>query len=950
MKHIIGTLFLLCCALTAAAAGRSVRISGTPEKITKIAIVKANGKPVVAYAAKELQTFLEQAMGQKPAIVSAPAPGCFTVVLGDGEFARKAGLDVNKLPPEGFYLRRAGNVLFIAGRDSDTETPAKPGVNVFYPRATLTGVYDFLERFAGARFFFSGPFGTVVPARGALSLPPVIDVTEAPDMFFRRFSLYGRANEALYAKYNVQTLRRDLLPKLREPESRYPFGHGLNGLDLIRRFAKPHPEYFALMENGQRYCDPKQRHPGQLCFSSGVREVIIQDAIAYYSGKAPETRGLKRWPAQTAWRDLFGIMPQDGMVWCRCDKCKKVWDGKGSIRDEGPRRAISEFMFRFYAEVCQRLTAAGFKPRVATMAYMPYNIPPSFPLPKELLVQVAVTGLGGTGKNDRTDTERLKAWYEKTGNKVTAWTYAMGKHMNKVIPGVPAMMPRHAANFIKTNAKYLDGVYFESETDAFLFNYLNYYVVMRLMWNSSLDVEELLADHFRVMFGKGAPFMAEFYADLEKNWTEKILGNTVETDLGPVTKVPSTREIWEKIYSPAKMKHYNDLFDKALAAAGNDKGAASRLNYIRKELLGAIVRVAEKNRELQRGMDFWIARVPGTVWLRSFAGDTNEVNTRVTLRKENNCLIVRAECEEPRMKELAATCTKNEDIAVFKDSAFEILLNPSGDRKNYFQFGVNANGALTDARCRVNARTDFSWNSGAAAKAGKEKNFWWAEVTIPLKSLGALAQGGFPANFCRNRVLITEPLKNPYSMWSLFAGTRRGGFHAIDSWGKISFDPAPVPLIPNGNFEKIDGKTGKPENWRYWSKPGITFVHDERCFISGGRSLRIDADGTRNGAVSCAVPAMKPGKKYRLSFFVKTEGVKGSIGAGAWIYFFNEGRSGTPLPKVRLTGTNPWHRLSFEFTAPPETGKEGVPATLGLWIWKAKGKVWYDEVRLEELP
>ena len=950
MKRQLLIISALCYALTAEATGRSVKISGESAKITLVEIVKSTDKPVVDYAAKEMQTLLTRAMGRKPAIVTKCTPGIFSIVLGDGTAARKAGLDVSKLPDEGFFIKRCGGRLFIAGRDSDDRSPAQPGFNVFYQRGTLTGVYDFLERFAGIRFYFPGPCGTIVPVRKALPLPETIEITEGPDMFFRRFSLAGNPSEHYYGRYDIQTLRRTQLPRLREPESRYPFTHALNGLDLMNRFGKSHPEYFALRENGKRDNNPKMKLPGQLCFSSGVREVIIQDAIAYFSGKDAKTRGLKRWAPQTARGGIFGIMPQDGMFWCRCEKCRKIWDGKGAITDKKARRAISGFMFRFFSEVCRRLDEGGLKHKAATMAYMPYDIPPDFPLPKELLIQVAVTGLGGTGKGDKEDTAQLKAWYERTGNKVSAWTYAMGKHGPKVIPGVPAMMPRHAANFLKTNEKYLSGVYFQSDTDHFIFNYLNYYVVMKMMWDNSLDVEKLLTEHFKLMFGKGAPFMEEFYADLEKNWTEKVLCNTVNTALGPVTKVPSTREIWEDIYSPAKLKHYNVLFDRALAAAEGDAEAVMRLKFIRKELLGPIEKVSERHQRLQQGMDFWVVHVPGNLWLRSFAGDTNDVNTKVSLRKEGDNLIIKAKCDEPRMKEIAAVCTKRDDPSVARDSDFEILLNPSGDRKNYFQFTVNANGALTDSAWQVNGKPDFGWNSGASAQAGKSENHWWAEITIPLKALGQMNPEGFPANFARNRVLTTERLKNPYSMWSLFAGTRRGGFHAIDSWGKISFAPETTSLISNGNFEKLSPRSGKPADWNWSSKPGYTIVLDEKCFITGGRSLRIDSDGSRNVIVGCRIPGMKPNRKYRLSFYLKTEKLTGSIGAGAWIYFFKESRGGLPLPRVRITGDNPWHRLSFEFTSPPETGKDGFAPTLGLWVWKAKGKTWYDEVRLEEIP
>ena len=206
-----------------------------------------------------------------------------------------------------------------------------------------------------------------------------------------------------------------------------------------------------------------------------------------------------------------------------------------------------------------------------------------------------------------------------------------------------------------------------------------------------------------------------------------------------------------------------------------------------------------------------------------------------------------------------------------------------------------------------------------------------------------------PANFARNRV-VNALMKKNYSMWSLYAGTRGGGFHAIDSWGKIVFGPAPAAMVPNGNFEKISPKNKRPLGWSVPAKYKDVIIFDEKCFISGGRSCRLESDGKRNVNLSCYLPGIKAGKRYRLSYFLKTENLSGQIGAGAWIYFHRGQGGGLALPKSRIIGTNPWHRLSFEFKAPPLTGKDGYVPALGIWVWKAKGKVWFDNIHLEELP
>ena len=194
MKHLI-TLLLCSCALIVSAVqfeqgARIVNISGAPVKAEKLEIVLPEETPLLKFTATELQTFLEQATGRKPPVVKTPHAGSFSLILGDNDYAVKAGIKVSDLPEQGYFIKRDGNRVYLAGKDSATDAPARNGWSQCYRRGTLSAVYDFLERFADARFFFPGEMGTIIPAKGALMLPPVIDILERPDFTDRRFLHY----------------------------------------------------------------------------------------------------------------------------------------------------------------------------------------------------------------------------------------------------------------------------------------------------------------------------------------------------------------------------------------------------------------------------------------------------------------------------------------------------------------------------------------------------------------------------------------------------------------------------------------------------------------------------------------------------------------------------------------------------------------------------------------
>ena len=145
-KCFICVSLLLCVTLAAGTSKRNIRISGDVEKFSDITIVKGNKKPLIGFAAAEMQNMIFKAVGKKPQIVNQIMPGRLSIVLGDCGASRKAGLDITKLPPEGFYIRRNGNVIYIAGRDHASYSPAvKKSFSVAYPRGTLTGLpeHDF---------------------------------------------------------------------------------------------------------------------------------------------------------------------------------------------------------------------------------------------------------------------------------------------------------------------------------------------------------------------------------------------------------------------------------------------------------------------------------------------------------------------------------------------------------------------------------------------------------------------------------------------------------------------------------------------------------------------------------------------------------------------------------------------------------------------------------------
>ncbi len=162
----------LAAALVAAAPARGAITLADGERSDYVIYLAQDASAPEEQAARELQSYLERISGCRLPIERGEDPPQKAVLI--GEVGRLAGVDVQAEgledavhrratgeQGEGFVIRTVGSRLVIAG---------------IIPRATLYGVYEFLEQL-GCRFFTMDPDDEVVPERKGLVVPPT-DVVE----------------------------------------------------------------------------------------------------------------------------------------------------------------------------------------------------------------------------------------------------------------------------------------------------------------------------------------------------------------------------------------------------------------------------------------------------------------------------------------------------------------------------------------------------------------------------------------------------------------------------------------------------------------------------------------------------------------------------------------------------------------------------------------------------
>ena len=572
---------LVACAVRAFGGESALTLSPDAGEI----VVAAKAAPAVRYAATELNDVLARSFGRALPVVARPTAGKVSLILGDNAWARAAGIDVNALAQDGFVLRAASNVVYIAGRDDpkfDLPRYVKEGhfsSVVSTQHATVFGVYDFLERVLGARFYFPGELGTVVPRHASVAIGK-LDVVSEPACTIRDY-YPGGGGVAPGEQAGSERIRSEWKARIllyqRMSTVHIPLCHGQNKFEITKRFAKTHPEYFALLKDlktGElrRDTDPENKmafHPNQLCQSSRLWEDVL-----YPETKAQLLGGKK----------YVDIMPTDGMRRCLCDLCTAACS-----KDPDDRQYATDLMWTRTAWLAQRLIDEKVPGFVTQMAYPPYRRIPAFDLPTNILIQVAEKGPWGTQFPDvwKRDNAEIRGWAEKLGHKVWIWNYP-GKWGQYLTPGVPPMSPKAWAKYYKSVFPWSFGAFAESESDRAIFNYLNHYVFSKVMWDPSVDTDALLKEHYRVMFGAAADLVERFYDDLEHKWIEEVTGHgrAQATSLGPgMYAFPSEFAIRTAIYGPQEIARWERLFDEALARTGAATDEGRRVAYVREQFL-----------------------------------------------------------------------------------------------------------------------------------------------------------------------------------------------------------------------------------------------------------------------------------------------------------------------------------------------------------------------------
>ena len=731
---------------------------GKPAASIVVPATEGGSSRALTSAIRDLQTYIELTTGAKLAITdelnAKPA-----IVLGAGA-AKLAGVSAQDLPLEGFIIKTASDRVFIAGKD---------------PAGTAWGIYEFLERCVGVRFYWpeyrddKGRTGTSIIKTENLVVNP-LHLKDSP--VFRKRIRWPSGGVRIGAAKMTDHDRHLRCGSTWPVQLIVHAPHGWS-----KFYSKTRPEIFQLRKDGERTFS-------MLCYGHpNTLKTYLEEIELQVKGEATDRgRAIINEKSIT-------VSPADMGVSCRCEYCRKLWNESG-----GSYGTASKVMATFVANLGREVKKRWPDMTVIFLPYKNYTYAPegiSFPDN----VEVQICGMPGLARHkdkviDAAEQQNIDKWVRITGRKIQNWHYSCWPANRTKAAYVYAhtIQKHYQKNRDKTVGSFINGV-----QDHWPRQHLSLYVWLKVLWNPDVNVDAIIDEYCTRMYGSAAKTMRELVRMLADGWEK--------SEWSPHVMSPKT--VYEQSYPRAEVKKIEALLARAFEEAKDDKLVTQRLNYY----APALREFFDESKLLAEGTGIKPLNIyqideevtiDGKLTEKAWAGikpvSFVKVNKNKAVPKfptELKAAWTRQgvtfgfkmmETDMANLKNDIGKDSRDASLIWWNDNV-EIFLDPSGQRSGYFQFIVNPNGAIYDSIGRENT----AWNPDGVKAAGhRGKDFWSVEISVPyniFKDLAGPATGvEWHGNFTRHRV--TNGKNREYQGFNVTTGAPS---HNQNAFGPLRF-------------------------------------------------------------------------------------------------------------------------------------------------------------------
>lgn len=436
------------------------------------------------------------------------------------------------LGDDGYRIKTVGKHLEIVG-----------GI-----RGVLYGVYSFIEKYFGIRYF-TAVVEKMIDNRD-------LDIGEIDEKFIPQLEYRDiMFCETWDKRFSVKQKINGLFSRPLGEEEGYGVGYagGFDGLchtfwPLVPKaeYFEEHPEYYALIDG--------KRNPDGLCLTNqGTFDVFLKN--------------LKNWLYAEKEPRLVSVSVNDNNCYCRCPKCSAIDE-----REESHSGQVLQFVNRIADAIKDEFP----KVRVDTLSYSFARRVPKYIKPRENVAIRTCVNISCSNHGIKECTEPTPSWnsikgfytpkfvediegWSKVCDKIYVWDYVINYyHINAIYPTFHTFLPRMKF-YMENNVK---GIYYEGSSDSGEFYELRSYLLAKLSWNPAMDENEFnthMNEFIYGYYGKGGKYIKEFI-DYSANYMKDMHFGI----MSPLRFMfPSEEKNGRTVYSLEFFKKSRELFEKA---------------------------------------------------------------------------------------------------------------------------------------------------------------------------------------------------------------------------------------------------------------------------------------------------------------------------------------------------------------------------------------------------
>ena len=733
------------------------------------------------YAAEELQTALKKISGVDFAIEKSPAPeGKGNLVIASPETFEKLPESL-KLSPgkveELAYATIDGN-LYLCGN---------------CPRGALYAVYAFLRRELDVRWFWPGDDGEYMPKMTKYELPALAH-HDRPAFRFREMTPCGYHLHVPTEVWQARNLLNggSRTQSIREKGGFYNLD-GTHSVSLYRKQFKEHPDWFCLV-NGKRVPEGDAG-----CWSNPeFTKYIVEKHL-----KMIKDRKL----------DIVNAFPADSVVRCECPECTKNPDPSSRWYD-------------YYAKLIELIRKESPDTMFAGIAYQEYrNVPKTEVKYLEYLEYCQYNRCYVHKLNDpnckmnKASLDELKRWQKKTTMGIYGYEFDIFRgsyyvpFWNMLQDEVKVYRDMKLSR-MKTELGVYPDKKKREDIPQIAFRLSNY-IYAQLVWNPDLDMDKLLDDFSRHVYGPAGDILCAYHKRMAAAW------DAMKIHLTYFGNAPAGTAKF--FLNDELIKENAKAFKEAIAAVqgeGNERYLKEVLTE--QALYDKWVKLYQASRDNASVATIHLLpdssesfQKVGRLPMKTRAGEAPECPTEARIFWSTNALHIQVMAMEPDMASVKKGSTGVRDVRLWHDDNVEIFI-ATGIGEPYYQFAVNLAGGTYDA-----INTDKNWDPAWQVVPRLEKDRWVMDIRFPFTTLGTTPKAGDQWQIIVNR---NNCKGGP-------CGYPRPAFHDMGSSAVLLFSDEPRPdkrliYIGSPDFRRNDNIPAilSPFQKRGWQTQGAQGV------------------------------------------------------------------------------------------------------------------------------